>query len=140
MTRDEMAALSGDLAAAAQTELDAWQQDEDGMDELLGAGGACGLVADAMGRVLSEHDVTHARIGTDFDGGHEFLVALCEDGVVSVDIPARVYETGAGYVWAKKEGVTLTADDVMISVVRGPMTEREFGAEYLDEPGDDPSP
>ena len=132
MRKAEIEALAGDLVRVAQVELDAWQQDADGMDEVLGAGGACGLIAEAMAGVLAENGVTFARVDTEFDGGHEFLVALVDEGVVMVDIPARVYETGGGYVWTKREGVILTAEDVCVDVVREPMSEKEFEREYCD--------
>lgn len=133
MTLEELDALRFEMVRVAQEELDAWQQDEDGFDEVLGAGGACGLIADRISSVLEEAGITTARMGTDFDGGHEFLVALVDEGVFMVDIPASVYETGSGYVWSKKEGVVLSPDDVVTTQVRGPMSETEFGAEFLDE-------
>lgn len=125
------------LAEAAQSELDGWTQDEDGFDEVLGTGGACGLIADAMSNVLAEAGFETARLGTDFDGGHEFLVALCEEGVFTVDIPAGVYETGYGYSWKKRGGVTLSPDDVSLFRTEEPMSAQSFRRTYLDDPGGD---
>lgn len=134
MKKSDLAILTPQLAIAAQEQLDEWVQDEEGFDEVLGAGGACGLIADAMASVLSENGVVFARIDTEFDGGHEFIAALCDEGVVTIDIPARIYENGAGFVWTKKPGVILSPDDVHIDVVRDPMSEAEFLAEYCDDP------
>lgn len=124
--------LAPDLAAAAQSVVDEWEQDENGLDPELGSGGCCGLMADAMGAVLAAAGAESFRIGTDFDGGHEFLVALCEEGVAEVDVPARVYEIGSGYVWRKRQGVTITPEDVVIARVRGPMSGAAFASEYGD--------
>lgn len=129
----ELRAASNQMILAAQDELDNWRQDENGVDEFLGTGGCCGLIADAMSHTLSCLGFDIARLSTDFDGGHEFLVANTADGVFSVDIPARVYETGYGYVWTKRDGVVLTEEDVVLDRVADPMTQEEFAAAYLDE-------
>lgn len=121
------------LIKAAQAQLDEWQQDEDGIDEVLGAGGCCGLIADAMSGELSSLGFDTARMGTDFEGGARVRRRQHHGGVFIVDVPARVYETGAGYVWTKRPGVVLTPDDLVLDRVAGPMTQGEFCRAYLDE-------
>lgn len=103
------------IAEAAQRVVDEWTQDEDGHDELLGHGGACDLVADAMADAIRDAwpDVEIATQWSDVDT-HTSLVAALSDGVHSIDVPARVYETGAGYVWRKIEGAAIGADDVQV--------------------------
>ena len=133
MTLQELQDTFPAIILSAQEELDAWVQDANGHDEVLGAGGACGLIADRISEVLSGEGFLTARMDTDFDGGHEFVMALVDEGAFIVDIPASVYESGSGYVWTKKEGVLLTSEDVSLLKVRGPMSESEFSAEFLDE-------
>lgn len=129
----DLADLAPRLAEAAQTVLDEWQQDEEGNDDALGAGGACQDVAAAMAGVLSEAGIETASIFTEFDGGHVFLMAHLEDGAYAIDIPARAYETGGGDVWTKREGIRLSADDVLVERHEGPMSADEFAWRYLDE-------
>lgn len=117
-SRAEVERLRPVLAACAQRILDEWIQDEDGHDELLGHGGACDLVADAMAEALREAwpEMDIATRWCDVDT-HTSLVAALSDGVHSIDIPARVYEHGAGYVWRKIEGVRIEVDDVQVTMV-----------------------
>lgn len=134
MRLEQLRRLTPDLIAAAQAELDAWQQDEDGIDEVLGGGGACQEIADAFARIISEAGGTTAEIYTEFDGGHVFLMANLEEGAFSVDIPPFVYEYGGGYSWTKRDDVRLTAEDLVIQKLENPMSEAEFLNRYTDEP------
>ncbi|MCW3783007.1 hypothetical protein [Defluviimonas salinarum] len=132
-TRADIDALRPALAVAAQACLDDWQQDKDGLDEVLGAGGACQEIASAMATVLCEAGVEDvAEVYTEFDGGHVFLMARLAEGAFRVDIPPQAYETGAGYVWRKREGVTLSADDVVLHRVEPAMDREEFGRRYCE--------
>lgn len=133
MTSEQLRENAALLIKAAQEQLDGWEQDEDGVDEVLGTGGCCGLIADAISGELSSLGFDTARMGTDFDGGHEFLAVNTADGVFVVDIPARVYETGYGYVWTKRPGVVLTAEDLTLDKIAGPLSESEFAETYLGE-------
>lgn len=114
---ESLLALRATCASMAQMILDEWQQDADGMDPLLGAGGACDLVASAICAGLCDAGVEAIVTGTEFDGGHAFVHALVDGVVWSVDIPARIYETGYGYVWTKRPGVVLTPDDAALLAV-----------------------
>lgn len=84
------------LIKAAQAQLDEWQQDEDGIDEVLGAGGCCGLIADAMSGELSSLGFDTARMGTDFEGGHEFVVVNTTGGCSSSTSPRAFTRLGRG--------------------------------------------
>ena len=75
MTLQELQDTFPAIILSAQEELDAWVQDANGHDEVLGAGGACGLIADRISEVLSGEGFLTAMMDTDFDGGHEFVMA-----------------------------------------------------------------
>ncbi len=65
----EVRGAADQLIGAAQGVLDAWEQDEDGLDPELGAGGACQEVASAMAGALSEIGVEEVvEVFTEFDG------------------------------------------------------------------------
>jgi hypothetical protein len=108
-----LASLRGEMAAAAQEVYDSWEQDEDGVDPMLGGGGICDEIAREIGNILAGH-------GFDlYDGGgegedHAWNIATMDGKAYAVDIPCRTYETGAGYSWTKKPGVVMSAQDVAI--------------------------
>lgn len=110
-----LASLRGDMASAAQSVYDAWHQDDDGIDEEIGCGGICDRVADAIGGIIVDRlpGVEIDQGGQDGDD-HAFVIAYDTDTAVSVDIPASVYESGGGYAWRKRPGVTITQDDVTL--------------------------
>lgn len=102
------------LARAAQEEYDVWNQDEEGYDEECGAGGICDRVAGAFSGVLANlPDVEIVEGGQDGDD-HAYVIALTDTEAVSVDIPPRVYETGAGYSWKKKPGVRFNPSHIVL--------------------------
>lgn len=114
----KLRALRPQLAAAAQEVVDSWEQDDDGLDEELGSGGACDRVADAMSGVISGAlpDVQVQEGGQDGDD-HAYLVVYDEDEAYAVDVPPGVYETGGGYSWKKVQGAEVGPQDVTISKV-----------------------
>ena len=134
----EIETRAGALVEAAQKVYDEWEQDDNGIDPELGEGGICQDIASAMAGVLD--DVETAEIYTDIGPGHVFLVARLESGVYTVDIPPSVYETGAGYVWKKIEGVVFEKDHLDVMRVAGPMSRAEFARHYLDDALDDDGP
>lgn len=109
-------ALRHQLACASQAVYDDWAQDDDGLDDELGAGGICDRIADAMIGVLAQHGIA-ATIGGQDGDDHAWVIAKSEDGVVGVDIPYRLYERGAGYSWTRIPGVIFSEDDVEIMVI-----------------------
>lgn len=105
----ELLKLKPLMAAAAQQVYEDWDLDT------LGCGGICDQVAEAIGGVIvgniADCDVD--------DGGwegddHAWLIATLGQKRFGVDIHHGLYESGSGYVWQKKPGVTLKADDVSI--------------------------
>lgn len=130
MTRlqNELLALRPRLAAAAQKVYDDWEQDEDGMDEMLGSGGICSEIAVAFQGVIERQalDTQYFEGGQEGDD-HGFLVVQRDDEAYGVDIPPGVYESGGGYNWRKKVGVVIRPDHVVVFPV--PVQE---GGEYED--------
>lgn len=106
------------IAKAAQKVVDEWEQDEEGINEELGVGGACDRVAEAVGSVIVETlpgvDITSG--GQDGDD-HAFVIAYDDKSAVAVDIPANVYETGGGYHWKKIQGAVIEPGDVVVEEV-----------------------
>lgn len=111
--RDRLAALRPQLAAAAQREYDAWQQDDEGLDEECGEGGICDLVADGIGDVLGKHGIDFTEGGHEGDD-HAWLIAYDDRDAFGVDIAPGVYETGGGYSWKKRKGVKIGPEDVVV--------------------------
>ena len=135
---NDLISLFSQLAAAAQSEYDAWQQDDDGMDEELGSGGICHLIADRMVEILSEEGFEAVATHSEGIGeNHVWVTAQIAEGVVTVDIPTGAYETGGGYVWRKRPGIALTPSDILFEVIdRNPLTFND----YAQIAGDEMSP
>lgn len=127
---DSLAALAPALATAAQNVLDAWQQDADGVDAELGTGGACDQVASALVGVLAAHGFEALLSGTDFEGGHAFALALVDGAAWEVDVPARLYETGYGYVWRKRPDVLLDSSSLSFAFLADGLTPTTFADLY----------
>lgn len=117
-TKADVMACRDALAAAAQGAYDAWEQGEDGIDPELGEGGACDDVAARMLSALADRfpdmDLASEYVEADC---HTVVMARADDGVLRVNVPAGVYETGTGYRWRKIPGVTFTPDDVSVEVL-----------------------
>ena len=118
------------LAKAAQKEYDAWDQDEDGVDEEFGTGGICDRIAEAFSEVLSRlPNVEIVEGGQDGDD-HAYVIALTDTEAVAVDIPPRVYETGGGYSWKKRQGVRFDSSDVVLD----PLDRGDFEGSRIAAP------
>jgi len=116
--QDGLEALRPALAEAAQKIVDAWEQDEEGLDLELGAGGVCDQVAQAMIDVIYEHlEGVEATCGAPEGEDHEWVVVTDGKEAFVVDIHPTVYETGAGYSWQKILGAEIRADDVAIDAL-----------------------
>jgi hypothetical protein len=116
------------MAAAAQETYDDWDQDEDGMNDELGAGGICQDVADAIGDVLNSAGIDVKVLdGNGIGEQHVWLAVKLKEGVFEVDIPPGVYETGGGYSWKKIPGVKFKPSDIVIE--KSHMTDEEFEEE-----------
>lgn len=101
------------IARAAQDIYDAWDQDEEGVDEAYGTGGICDEIASQIGSLLIEDGWEIVDGGWDGDD-HAFVIAVSETEAYAVDIPPQVYETGGGYSWTKKPGVKFSPDDIVV--------------------------
>lgn len=124
------------IAAAAQSVYDAWDQDADGIDEHYGAGGICDDIASEIAGVLQEHlgiDAMTQHIEIDC---HTLVVAAFSDGVFNIDIPPGVYETGTGYVWAKRPDIQFAVTDIVVyRLSPDPADIPQFVDGMDDEPG-----
>lgn len=101
-----------EIVAAAQAVYDTWAQDDEGMDEELGAGGICQDIAVAICGVLAEKGIDCSTVSAQVGEQHVYTVAQLSDGVFTIDIPPSVYESGGGYVWKKLKDVVFKPRDV----------------------------
>lgn len=112
--RERLEALRGAMAAAAQAVYDEWDQDENGLDEELGAGGICDQIAGAISSLIDDDTIDGGHDGDD----HAFLIVTdWETEAYLVDIHPGHYETGGGYSWRKLPGVTFDASMITIATV-----------------------
>jgi hypothetical protein len=121
-------AVAPQIAAAAQTVYDAWDQSDPENDDLNG-GGICHLIADEAASILSRVNIPCATQCSSHEQ-HVYVVAQCRDGVFEVDIPHRLYERGGGFTWTKIEGVRFAPDDIVMSRLDGDPAKM---ADYVDE-------
>lgn len=109
----KLQSIKPEIAVAAQKVYDEWEQDEEGFDPELGSGGICDQVSEAIGSVIAGRlegvDVTEG--GQEGDD-HSWVIAYNDTEAYGVDIDPGVYETGGGYSWRKREGVTIRPDHV----------------------------
>ncbi|MNU39071.1 hypothetical protein D3C71_277590 [compost metagenome] len=134
-TLNDLISLSPQLAAAGQQEYDAWAQDEEGNDEELGSGGICHLIADRMVGILCDEGFDAVSTHSDGIGeNHVWVTAQTAQGVVTIDIPPGVYETGSGYTWKKRSGIVFSPSDVILDVIdRDPSRFPEYAGFEADE-------
>jgi len=109
--RTRLEALRPALVTAAQAVVDEWQQDDEGIDEEFGEGGACDAVAQAMAGVLGSIDTME---GGQDGADHAYLIAYDDAEAFVVDIPPGVYERGGGYSWRKIPDAQITEGDIVI--------------------------
>ena len=112
--------LRPQLAAAAQKVYDAWEQDEEGMDDEYGGGGICHDIADAMVMVIDRSIPGVEATQVDYEGTGEVhvpAIAILGDEACDIDSPPGTYETGGGYTWKKMPGVRFEPNDVWISPI-----------------------
>ncbi len=108
-TLADLKALAPEIVQAAQRVYDAWNPDDP--DDPYAGGGICDDIADAVALIVDGY----AQF-VELDHHTMVLVAVTE-GVVSLNIPARVYERGGAYTWTKIPGIVFTADEVAFDVL-----------------------
>jgi hypothetical protein len=120
------------LAARAQTVYDEWDADSDPEhgDPEVGFGGICQDIADAMVDELVDQGAQATPMACSVGEQHVFVVGQFTEGVYEIDIAPNTYESGAGYTWKKKKGVTFEPDD--ISIERLSSDPRDF-SQYTEE-------
>ena len=101
-----------ELALAAQSVYDDWQQDEEGNDGELGAGGICDGIADSLIEVLSNHGVHDVQ--TQYNEPHTYVIGRFAEGIFTIDIPYSIYESGYLYTWKKKPNVKFDPSHIEI--------------------------
>jgi len=131
--------LKNQFAMAAQKVYDEWDQDEDGFDEMLGAGGICDDISRAFAEVVNEQ--LAPKMGFEdvelLDGGehgddHAYVVVINPQSneAVAVDIPPHVYEEGGGMSWRKKPGVKFSENDISLTDVDYELITDDYEEHY----------
>jgi hypothetical protein len=119
------------LAARAQKVYDEWDaSDPEHGDPEVGFGGICQDIADEMVDELFAQGAQATPMACSVGEQHVFVIGQFTEGVYEIDIAPGTYESGGGYNWQKKPGVTFEPDD--ISIERLSSDPRDF-AEYTEE-------
>ena len=127
---DILFSLKSKLAHSAQEVYDEWEQDENGYCDILGEGGICQDIADAMADVLSNNGIECSTVSQSSGEQHVYVVARTEDGVYRVDIPPYLYETGGGYNWKKIPDVEF---DERYIVIDGLTSDPDEYYDYIED-------
>ena len=120
-TLAELRAHTPAILAAAQRVYDDWTPGDP--DDPYAGGGICDDIADAIAPIVDGYPQF-----VELDHHTVILVAVAE-GVVCLNIPARVYEHGSAYTWTKIPGVVFEPDDVAFDIIDRNPAKLE---EYLD--------
>ena len=100
--------------AQVQEIYDAWEQDDEGIDEQYGGGGICDDVADAVATAMMDAGFEAFTHHYEQDN-HTVTIARMGGQTFEIDIPLHIYEKGSFYNYTKIPGVTFTTK--MITVV-----------------------
>ncbi len=116
--KSQIYSLRSKIIKAAQQILDEWTQDEEGIDEEFGAGGACDQISNAITGIIGQNipDVNFMNGGQDGDN-HVYPIVYNDEKAYIVDIPYYIYEKGGGYIWKKIPNVILTLNNIVIEEV-----------------------
>lgn len=110
--------LHADIAQRANGVLADWTQDEDGYDDVFGAGGVCDQISEQIsGAIVERYDDIGIIDGGQDGDDHAYPIAYRNGAAFAVDIPPSVYETGGGYSWQKIPGATIEPSDVVVEEV-----------------------
>lgn len=116
--KSQLYSLRSKIIEAAQKILDEWLQDDEGIDEVLGAGGVCDQISNAIMYIVGQHipSVNFTNGGQEGDN-HAYPIIYNDERAFIVDIPHYVYEKGGGYSWKKIPNVILKENDVVIEEI-----------------------
>lgn len=130
-TPPEIIPLLPQMTRNAQKAYDEWEQDSEGIDPELGAGGLCQDIAETIADVLNEHGIDASTVSSSVGDQHVWVVTKTPTGVYTVDIEPRVYETGSGYVWKKRPGVKFQPKNIDVTLINpNPDTYEEYSKDY----------
>ena len=102
------------MAEAAQKEYDEWEQDKEGLDEMLGGGGICDQIANRISDVIVSNTDFDIAMGGAEGEDHAWVLVKTPEGIYEIDIHPGIYESGGGYSWTKIPDVEITKDDIYI--------------------------
>mgnify|MGYP003562820132 CR=1 FL=1 len=106
----ELLATRPFIVKAAQKIYDNWDQSD---DEL--SGGICDDIEEEISSIIMDKTSADETILGGQDGDdHAWTIAKFRKETYGINIPANVYEIGAGYSWKKRENVKFTVDDIEI--------------------------
>lgn len=125
----DLKALVPKIIEAAQQAYDEWEQDEDGQDPELGAGGICQDIASKIAEVLEQHGIDASTVSAHIGDQHVWTIAKVKEGIYKIDISPQVYEIGSGYNWKKRPNVTFVPDHIHFEKVHSDPNKFE---EFLD--------
>jgi hypothetical protein len=123
----DIEALMPQIIEAAQQAYDEWEQDEDGQDPELGAGGICQDIASKIAEVFETHGIEASTVSAHIGDQHVWTIIKLKEGVFNVDIPPQVYEIGSVYTWKKRPNVKFVSDHINFKKVDSdPNTFEDF--------------
>jgi hypothetical protein len=116
--KSQLYSLRSKIIEAAQKILDEWSQDEEGMDEEFGGGGACDQISNAITDIIGQNipNVNFMDGGMEGDD-HAYPIIYNDEKAFIIDIPNYIYEIGGGYSWRKIPNVILKENDVVIEEI-----------------------
>jgi hypothetical protein len=82
---------------------------------MLGEGGICQDIAEAMCDILIKYDIECITVSQSIGEQHVYVIAQTNDGIFDVDISPYTYETGGGYTWKKRKNVKFDSSDIIIN-------------------------
>lgn len=109
---EDLKNLVPQIIQAAQQAYDEWEQNEDGHDPELGAGGICQDIATNIAEVLESNGIDSSTVSAQIGDQHVWTIAKLNDGIYNVDIAPQVYEIGSGYNWKKRPNVKFIPDHI----------------------------
>ena len=129
LLQEVISTLKPQLAQAAQSIYDAWEQDEEGFAEMYGGGGICDDIAKIMCDVIDKNTSFGSfYLYNEYD--YHTSIYVYDNGTkecCNVDISPYYYEEGAAYTWKKIPEVEFISS--MVSI------RRVDYEDYIDEEG-----